>query len=145
MIFVLVYFRALQRKPVICKSNNAFRFSRFLVTFRERNHRKSSYCHGKYFAKENFRAPAWILAKCCWENKTGNSERAVSLHLARSVANHSAGFASSCPLGELAMYDKATFKSYKVVSEVKASLNWQEKRSEVREKSIKGKDLRSSL
>ena len=27
MIFVLVYFRALKRKPVICKSDNAFRFS----------------------------------------------------------------------------------------------------------------------
>ena len=31
MIFVLVYFRALKRKPVICKSDNAFWFSRFLV------------------------------------------------------------------------------------------------------------------
>ena len=31
MIFVLVYFQALKRKPVICKSDNAFRFSRFLV------------------------------------------------------------------------------------------------------------------
>ena len=39
----------------------------------------------------------------------------------------------------------ATSKSYKDVSEVKASLNWQEKRSEVREKSTKGKYLRSSL
>ena len=27
MIFVLVYFRALKRKPFICKSDNAFRFS----------------------------------------------------------------------------------------------------------------------
>ena len=27
MIFVLVYFRALKRKPVICKSDNTFRFS----------------------------------------------------------------------------------------------------------------------
>ena len=40
MIFVLVYFRALKRKPVICKSDNAFRFSRFLVPSRQRNHRK---------------------------------------------------------------------------------------------------------
>lgn len=39
----------------------------------------------------------------------------------------------------------ATSKSYKDVFEVKASLNWQEKRSEVREKSTKGKYLRSSL
>ena len=58
MIFVLVYFRALKRKPVICKSDDAFRFSRFLVPSRQINHRKSFYCHGKYFAKENFRAPA---------------------------------------------------------------------------------------
>ena len=39
----------------------------------------------------------------------------------------------------------APSKSCKDVSEVKASLNWQEKRSEVREKSTKGKYLRSSL
>ena len=39
----------------------------------------------------------------------------------------------------------ATSKPYKNVSEVKASLNWLEKTSEVREKSIKGKYLRSSL
>ena len=55
--FVLVYFRALKRKPVICKSDNAFRFSRFLVLSRQKNHGKSFYCHGKYFAKEKFRAP----------------------------------------------------------------------------------------
>ena len=82
MIFVLVYFRALKRKPVICKSDNAFRFSRFLVPSRQRNHRKSFCCHGKYFAKENFRAPTWTSAKCYCGNKTGNPERAVSLHLA---------------------------------------------------------------
>ena len=58
MIFVLVYFRALKRKPVICKSDNAFRFSRFLVPSRQINHRKSFYCHGKHFAKENFGASA---------------------------------------------------------------------------------------
>ena len=58
MIFVLAYFRALKRKPVICKSDNPFRFYRFLLPSRQRNHRKSFYCHGKYFAKENFPAPA---------------------------------------------------------------------------------------
>ena len=84
MIFVLVYFRALKRKPVICKSDNAFRFSRFLVPSRQRNHRKSYYCHRKYFAKENFRAPAWTSAKFYCGNKPGNPERAVSLHLSRS-------------------------------------------------------------
>ena len=38
IIFVLVYFRALKRKQVICKSDNAFRFSRFLVPSRQRDH-----------------------------------------------------------------------------------------------------------
>ena len=84
IIFVLVYFRALKRKPVIRRSDDAFRFSRFLVPSRQINHRKSFYCHGKYFMKENFRAPAWTSAKCYCRNKTGNPERAVSLHLARS-------------------------------------------------------------
>ena len=84
MIFALVYFRALKRKAVICKSDKAFRFSCFLVPSRLRNHRKSFYCHGKCFAKENFRTPAWTSAKCYYGNKTGNPERAVSLHLARS-------------------------------------------------------------
>ena len=91
MIFALVYFRALKRKPVICKSDNAFRFSRFLVPSRQRNHRKSFYCHGKYFAKENFRASAWTSAKCYCGNKTGNPERAVSLHLARSGSQSQRG------------------------------------------------------
>ena len=31
IIFVLVHFRALKKKPVICKSDNASQFSRFLV------------------------------------------------------------------------------------------------------------------
>ena len=84
MIFVLIYFRALKRKPVIRGSDDAFRFSRFLVPSQQINHRKSFYYHGKYFAKENFRAPAWTSAKCYCGNKTGNPERAVSLHLARS-------------------------------------------------------------
>ena len=32
MIFVLVYFRALKRKPVICRSDDAFRFSSSIPT-----------------------------------------------------------------------------------------------------------------
>ena len=89
--FVLVYFRALKKRPVICKSDNAFRFFRFLVQSRQRNHRKSFYCHGKYFAKENFRAPAWTSSKCYCGNKTGNPERAVWLHLARSGSQSQRG------------------------------------------------------
>ena len=84
IIFVLFYFWALKRKPVIRRSDNVFQFSRFLVPSRQINDRKSFYCHGKYFAKENFRAPAWTSAKCYCGNKTDNPERAVLLHLARS-------------------------------------------------------------
>ena len=84
IILVLVYFRALKWKPVIRRSDNAFQFSRFLVPSPQINHRKSFYCLGKHFAKENFRAPARTSAKCYCGNKTGNPERAVSLHLARS-------------------------------------------------------------
>ena len=103
MIFVLVYFRALKRKSVICKSDVLFslfsfslthRFSRFLVPSRQRNHRKYFYCHGKYFAKET----AWTSAKFCCGNKKGN----ISAHPTR-VANQNTEFASSCPLAELAI------------------------------------------
>ena len=84
MIFVLVYFRALKRKPVICKSDNAFRFSRFLVPSRQINHRKSFYCHGKYLRKKTFVHPLELWRKFICGNETGNPGRAVSLHLARS-------------------------------------------------------------
>ena len=81
-IFVLVYFRALGTKPVTCKSDKAFRFSRFLVPSRQRSNRKSFYCHGKYFAKENFRAPAWASANViACGNKTGNPERACFIRV----------------------------------------------------------------
>ena len=85
IIFVHVYFRELKRKPVTCKSDKAFRFSRFLVPSRQKNHRESFYCHGKYFAKENFRAPAWTSAKC---------------YCGKKRAMPSGQFAPSCPLGQ---------------------------------------------
>ena len=81
IIFELIYFPALKRKPIICKIDGTFRFSRFLVPSRQRNQRKFFFCHGKYFVKENFRAPP---LKCYCGNKTGNPNRVVSLHLARS-------------------------------------------------------------
>ena len=49
------------------------------------------FCHGEYFAKENFRAQVRTLAKSYCGNKTGG------------VAIHSAGFGSSYPLAELAI------------------------------------------
>ena len=81
MILVLpeVYFRGLKRKAVICKNDGAFQFSSSIPT---EESQKIFYCHGKYFAKENFRAPAWTSAKCYCGNKMSNPERAVSLHLA---------------------------------------------------------------
>ena len=83
---ILVYFQALKKKSVICKSDGTFRFSCFscfLAPFWERNHRKSFYCYGKYFVKENFGAPPWTLARCYCRNKMGNPKQAVSLHLVR--------------------------------------------------------------
>jgi len=74
LLSLYFYFRALNRKLVICKSHGTFRVSRFLVPSRERNHRKSSNSHWKYFAKENFGAPAWILVKYSWK-KTGNRQQ----------------------------------------------------------------------
>ena len=95
IIFVVVNFRALKRNP-------ANLTSRFLVTSRRRNRRKSFYCHGKYFAKENFREAAYTSARCYCGNKTGKPERVAALRLARSGShNHSAVFGSSCPLAEL--------------------------------------------
>ena len=58
-----------------CKSGGAFQFSCSLVASQQRNHRKSFYHHGKYFAKENFCAPAWALAKYSGR-KTVNREQA---------------------------------------------------------------------
>ena len=103
LIFVLVYFRALKRKLVICKSDNAFRFSRFLVPSRQRNHRKSLYCHGKYFRKKTFVHPLGLR-----RNVVAGTKRAIPSGQYRSilparVANDSVEFGSSCPLTEFAI------------------------------------------
>jgi len=103
MIFVPVYFRALKRKPVICKSDGELRFSHFLVLSQQRNQRKSFDCHGKYYPKENFRAPAWT-----WQNYTEGTKQAISSGQGHSIlpaqaVNHSTGFGSSYPLAELAI------------------------------------------
>ena len=103
MIFVLVYFRALKRKPVICKSHNAFRFSHFLVPSRQRNRRKSFYCHGKYFAKKTFVHPLGLRRNVIAGRKRAIPSGQYLSILPARVANHSAGFGSSCPLAELAI------------------------------------------
>ena len=57
MIFVLVYFGALKRKPVICKRDNAFWFSRFLVPSQQKNHRKSFSVTENILRKKTFVHP----------------------------------------------------------------------------------------
>ena len=103
MIFVHVYFRALKRKPVICKSDNAFRFSRFLVPSRQRNHRKSFTVTENILRKKTFVHPLGLR-----RNVIAGTKRAIPSVQYRSIlptriANHSAGFGSSCSLAELAI------------------------------------------
>ena len=103
MIFVIVYFRALKRKPVICKSDNAFRFSRFLVPSRPRNHRKSFTVTENILRKKTFVHPRGLQ-----RNVVAGTKRVIPSGQYRSilpsrVANHSAVFGSSCPLAQLAI------------------------------------------
>ena len=90
MIFVLVYFRALKRKPVIYKSDvlfSLFSFSLTLSVFSfsssipiEKSQKIFLLPRKIFCKKKNFRASA----KFYCGNETGNPERAVSAHLARS-------------------------------------------------------------
>ena len=104
MIFVLVYFRALKWKLVVCKSDNAFRFSRFLVPSRQINHRKSFYCHGNItLRKKTFVHPLEL-----WRNFIAGTKRAIPGGQYRSilparVANQNTEFAAYCPFAELAI------------------------------------------
>ena len=107
MIFVLVYLRALEKKPVLCKSGGAYRFSRFLFPSQERNGRKSFYCCGKYLARETFHTTAWTSAICYCRNKRGYPEVAQ----VAQVANHSTGFGSFCRLPSLP-YNKLSYRTF---------------------------------
>ena len=84
-IFVLVYFRAPKIKEASYLQKwrrvSVFSFSSSIPTEKLQ---KLFLLSRKIFAKENFRAPASTSAKCYCGNKTGNPERALSLHLARS-------------------------------------------------------------
>ena len=79
----LVYFRALKRKAVKIMQKwwlvSVFLFCSSIPTEKSQ---KIFLRHGKYFAKENFRAPVWTSVKCYCGNKTGDPKQAVSLHLA---------------------------------------------------------------
>ena len=62
----------------------ALSVSSFLVSSQRRNQKKFFYSHGKCFAKENFRIPAWASAKYYRGHQTGNPDQPVLLYLARS-------------------------------------------------------------
>ena len=104
MIFVLVYFRALKRKPVICKTDNPFRFSRFLVPSRQRNHRKIFLQSRKIFCKRKLSCTRLNFGEILF----AGTKRAIpggqygSILPAR-VANQNTEFAAYCPLAELAI------------------------------------------
>ena len=92
MIFVrLVYFRALKRKPVRCKSDGAFQF-RFLVPSRQRNQKKSSSCcYGKIFCERKPSSTHLNLGEMLLREQKANPERAEMLHLPRLVSQSQCG------------------------------------------------------
>ena len=85
MIFVLVCFRALKRKPVIHRSDDAFRFSCFLVPSRQINHRKSFFLSRKIFCERKLSCTRLDFGETLLREQNGQS-RAGSI-------------APSCPLG----------------------------------------------
>ena len=62
------------------QSDGAFPFSGSLVPSRRRNDWKSFNCQGKYFAKEDFRAPPWT-----WRNVVAGTKRAIPSGQYRSI------------------------------------------------------------
>ena len=104
MIFVLVYFRALKRKPAICKSDNAFRFSRFLVPSRQINHRKSFLMSRKIFCERKLSYTRLNFSEILFAGTKraipGGQYRSI---LPARVANQNTEFAAYCPLAELAI------------------------------------------
>ena len=53
-LFIFKHWKWTSLNIYTSKSSGAFQFSCALVASQQRNHRKSFYHHGKYFAKENF-------------------------------------------------------------------------------------------
>ena len=106
MFFVLVYFRALKRKPVICKSDNAFRFSRSLVPSRQKIAENLFTATENILRKKTFVHPLGLRRNVIAATKRAISSEQYRSILAARVANHSARFGSSCPLAEL--YYKAS-------------------------------------
>ena len=85
MIFILVYFRALKREPVICKSDNAFRFSRFLVPSRQTNNRKIFLLSRKIFCGRKLSCTRLDFGEMLLREQNGQSREG--------------SIAPSCPLG----------------------------------------------
>ena len=97
MIFVLVHFRALKRKPVVCKSDNVFRFSRFLVPSRQKN-QKIFLQSRKIFCERKLSCTRLDFGEMLFREQNGQSRAGGQYRsiLSARVANHSAGFGSSC-------------------------------------------------
>ena len=102
MIFVLVYFRALKRKPVIYKSDNAFRFSSSIPTNRSQKIlllSRKVFCERKVSCTRlNF---GEILFAGTKRAIPGGRYRSI---LPARVANQNTEFAAYCPLAEFAIY-----------------------------------------
>ena len=107
MILVLVYFRALKRKPVICKSDNAFQCSHFLIPPRQRNHRKIFLLSQKIFCRRKLSCTHLDFDEMFLREQNRQSRvGSIAPILPARVANHSAGFGSSCPL---AVHNKESY------------------------------------
>ena len=85
MIFILLYFRALKRKPVICKSDNTFRFSHFLLPSWQRNHRKIFLLSWKILCRRKLSCTHLDFGKMLLWEQNGQSQVG--------------SIAPSCPLG----------------------------------------------
>ena len=79
-----------------------FWFSLFLVSLPQSNHRKSFYCHGKYFVKENFFCTCFNFSKILWWEQN----RQCCSILRAGVANQTkrTEFTASCSLVELSCH-----------------------------------------
>ena len=98
MIFVLVYVRALKRKPVIYKSDNAFRLFRFLVHPAREITENLSTITENILRKKTFVHPLGLRRNVVAGTKRAIPSGQYGSILPARVANHSTAFGSSCPL-----------------------------------------------
>ena len=84
MIFVLVYFRALERKPVICKSDvlfSLFSLSLFSSIPTEKSQKIFLLPWKIFYKRKLFMHLLELRQNFIAGTKTGNPERAISAHL----------------------------------------------------------------